>query len=132
MSTVLLVENDQPLRTVPMTELKKDGWEARGTGSGENAMGLLRQGLFNLGVTDDPFTSALAGLDLLKHLQRAAGPPAIVISASRHPRSLGCWQERTSPSPFSRSLLRWRISWNFAGSSCNAGPSTRTHASGFT
>jgi len=51
----------------------------------EQATGLLQQGPFDLVVTDYILASDLDGLLLLEHLQRSAGPPAILISGSRQP-----------------------------------------------
>jgi len=85
MPRVLVVEDDESLRKCLELCLAKDGWEARGAPSVEQAVLCLQEEPFDLVVTDYLLSTEKTGLSLLALLGRnPSSPPAILISGSRN------------------------------------------------
>ncbi len=82
-ATILLIEDDESLRSVVARHLRARGWIVVEAASGEEAAETLRRGVLPALVLLDINLPGETGWDLLRHGALAApgGPPVVVVTA---------------------------------------------------
>jgi two-component system response regulator PhoP len=78
--SVLIVEDDDPLRQCLMDLLAEEGWMVHATGSGREAVELARKHALDFGLVD-LHLPGISGLDVIRTIAREIRPvPSIMMS----------------------------------------------------
>ncbi len=94
MPTILLVEDDEPLRKCLKLLLNKDGWQVKAVASVGEAVRKLSGEDFDLIITDYNLSTLEDGLSLLAYLKNLhLRPPAILISGNWNNRLASAAEE---------------------------------------
>ena len=82
-ATILVVEDDRPLRTLLVTALRRAGLEAEGAGDGAEALEIMAGGPFGLVLIDlmMPRMDGFALIDELARMSLSRRPIVIVMTA---------------------------------------------------
>jgi DNA-binding NtrC family response regulator len=76
---ILVVEDERAIQLALRALLRREGWEVELADTGEEALGKLRAGPFDLVLTDLALGRGMSGMDVLRETKRDAPETAVVM-----------------------------------------------------
>lgn len=107
MATILVVDDELPLREMIAVVLEEGGYEVLQAGNGREALALLEHTLPALVVADVmmPFVSGIALLAAMRSRAELAGIPVILMTAAERERALSAGAAAVLDKPFNLDAL---------------------------
>jgi CheY-like chemotaxis protein len=78
--TLLLVDDENSVRTTLKQVLQRDGYKVSTAESGSRALGMLQRGDYDAVITEMDLDADFAGLDLARRIKRLKPSPLIILS----------------------------------------------------